>query len=113
MIRDWHAHRNDSLETGTQMTPDSDHDTRRTAKLELTAAQVEFLLSLSQGAIVAAHKVDASMVGPLIRANLVRWEDDAAAAARRRLTPGSTFTLTHEGAQVLLDRGVASGNETG
>lgn len=33
-----------------------------------------------------------------------RWEDDRGAAARRRFAPGLIFTLTLEGAQVLLDR---------
>lgn len=73
------------------------------ARMELTTAQLRFLCSLSRAPIAAAHSVDAGMAGPLIRANLVRWEDDAGDAARRSLTPRSTFTLTPEGAQLLRD----------
>ena len=93
------------------MMSDKDDEAHRPIGMELTAAQLTFLNSLSQQPAVAAHDVDASMVGPLIRANLVRWEDDSDAAARRRLTPGSTFTLTPEGARVLLDQNVAPTKE--
>ena len=43
------------------------------------------------------------MIGPLIRANLVRWDDDPAEAAKRRRPPGSTFALTSLGAQSLAE----------
>jgi hypothetical protein len=46
--------------------------------MELTTAQLRFLSSLSRAPIAASHNVDAGMAGPLIRANLIRWEDDAA-----------------------------------
>jgi hypothetical protein len=73
--------------------------------MELTEAQLKFLVSLSEAPVAAGHEVDASVVGPLIRANLVRWDDDAGAEAKRRLTPRSTFTLTPAGAQLLAERG--------
>lgn len=93
------------------MRPDTESEARRSGKLELTAAQLSYLRALSQHPAAATHNVDASVVGPLIRANLVRWDDDAGAPARRRLTPGSTFTLTPEGAQLLIDSDVASGEK--
>ena len=43
------------------------------------------------------------MIGPLIRANLVRWDDDPAAAAKRRDPPGSTSHSTSLGEQYLLE----------
>ena len=43
------------------------------------------------------------MIGPLIRANLVRWDDDPAEAAKRRRPPGSTFALTSLGAEFLAE----------
>ncbi|HEY3846879.1 MAG TPA: hypothetical protein VGL95_07175 [Acetobacteraceae bacterium] len=72
--------------------------------MQPTAPQVTFLNDLRGGARRASAAMDASMVGPLIRANLVRWDDDPGAAARRRRPPGSTFTLTSLGAQLLADR---------
>ena len=72
--------------------------------MQLTDAQWTFLQSLRQAPVAAVHEVDASVVGPLIRANLVRWDDDAGAEARRHLTPRSTFTLTPAGAQLLAER---------
>jgi hypothetical protein len=72
--------------------------------MQPTAPQVTFLNDLRNGARRASAAMDASMVGPLIRANLVRWDEDAGAAARRRRPPGSTFTLTSLGAQLLEDR---------
>lgn len=94
------------------MTLDKESEAQRSGKMDLTAAQLIFLRALSQHPAAARRSVDASVVGPLIRANLVRWEDDAGATARRSLTPGSTFTLTPEGTQVLRDRSDASGAET-
>jgi len=46
-----------------------------------------FLADLRTGARRAVVALDASVIGPLIRANLVRWEDDPAEAARRREPP--------------------------
>lgn len=103
-----HARRNSSTDTVTRMTRLIKAWYESTGKMELTTAQLEFLCSLRQASVAAAYNVDASVVGPLIRANLVRWEDDAGAAARRSLTPRSTFTLTLQGVQLLVDRGIAS-----
>jgi hypothetical protein len=71
--------------------------------MQPTAPQVTFLTDLRNGARRARAAMDASMVGPLIRANLVRWDDDPGAAARRRRPPGSMFTLTSLGVQLLAD----------
>jgi hypothetical protein len=75
--------------------------------MQPTAPQVTFLTNLRNGARRASAAMDASMVGPLIRANLVRWDDDPDAAARRRRPPGSTFTLTSLGVQLLADHEAA------
>ena len=69
--------------------------------MELTTEQLAFLADLRTSARRATASLDASMIGPLIRANLVRWDDDPADAARRRQPPGSIFTLTRLGAQYL------------
>lgn len=69
--------------------------------MELTSEQLAFLADLRIGACRAVAALDASMIGPLIRANLVRWDDDPAEAARRRQPPGTTFTLTSLGEQCL------------
>lgn len=71
---------------------------------DLTAEQLAFLDELSRAPRSAGAQVDAAVVGPLIRANLVRWEDDPGAAAQRHLTRRSTFSLTESGAQALADR---------
>jgi hypothetical protein len=77
---------------------------RRTlSTMELTNEQMAFLAALRTGAQRAAAALDASMIGPLIRANLVRWDDDPAAAAKLRDPPGTTFTLTNLGEQYLLE----------
>lgn len=62
-----------------------------------------FLFDLRTGACRAAAALDASVIGPLIRANLVRWDDDPAEAAKRRDPPGTTFTLTSLGEEHLLE----------
>ncbi len=72
--------------------------------MQPTESQVTFLTDLRGGARRASAEMDASMVGPLIRANLVRWDADPSAAARRRRPPGTIFTLTGLGAQLLADR---------
>lgn len=72
--------------------------------MQPTAPQVTFLTDLRRGARRATAAMDASMVGPLIRANLVRWDEDAGAAARRHRPPGTVFTLTSLGAQLLAER---------
>jgi len=69
--------------------------------MELSEEQLAFLLGLRQGAQRAAAAMDAGVIGPLIRANLVRWEDDPSETARQRDPPGSVFTLTVQGEQWL------------
>jgi hypothetical protein len=71
--------------------------------MELTDEQLAFLLDLRKGARRAAASMDAGVIGPLIRANLVRWDDDPSAAAKRRHPPGSTFMLTEAGEQLLAE----------
>jgi hypothetical protein len=60
----------------------------------LTLEQMAFLSDLRGGARRATAAQDASMIGPLIRANLVRWDDDPREGARRRHQAASSFTLT-------------------
>lgn len=62
-----------------------------------------FLADLRRGPCRAAPQLDAGVVGPLIRANLVRWEDEPGEAARRRQPPATTFALTNLGAQILRE----------
>lgn len=65
--------------------------------MDLTRPQVTFLAELRKGTRRATAAQDAGAIGPLIRANLVRWEDDPRKATRRgpRRSPlGSTFELT-------------------
>ncbi|HEY1931846.1 MAG TPA: hypothetical protein VGG99_07540 [Acetobacteraceae bacterium] len=71
--------------------------------MELTLRQLSFLAGLRQGARRAAAHLDASMVGPLIRANLVQWDDEPGDAARRRRPPSTTFALTGLGAGLLAE----------
>jgi hypothetical protein len=72
--------------------------------MQPTGPQLTFLTYLRGGTRRASTDIDACVVGPLIRANLVRLDDDPAAAARRRRPPGTIFTLTSLGAQLLMDR---------
>ena len=76
---------------------------RKSSAMELSDEQLAFLLELRKGARRALATMDAGMIGPLIRANLVRWEDDPSAAALRQGPPGSTFTLTEQGEQLLAE----------
>jgi len=69
--------------------------------MQPTARQLTFLTDLRGGACRAAAHLDASMVGPLIRANLVQWDDESGDVARRRHPPGTTFALTGPGALLL------------
>ena len=71
--------------------------------MELTRPQLDFLIDLRTGACRAVAGLDAGVIGPLIRANLVRWDDDPAEAAKRRRPPGSTFALTSLGAESLAE----------
>lgn len=62
--------------------------------MDLTHKQMTFLGDLRRGACRARATQDASMIGPLIRANLVRWDDDPGTTAGCREPPASSFTLT-------------------
>jgi hypothetical protein len=72
--------------------------------MDLTDEQMAFLADLRKAACPAIAALDASMIGPLIRAHLVRWDDDPAAAAKRQRPPGTTFTLTSLGEQYLAEQ---------
>jgi hypothetical protein len=72
--------------------------------MDLTQEQVAFLVDLQKGTCRAAATQDASVIGPLIRANLVRWEVDPSEAASRRNPQGSTFSLTPLGEAYLAER---------
>ena len=72
-------------------------------EMALTNEQLQFLADLRAGTRRAAATLDAGMVGPLIRSNLVRLDDDPSEAARRRRPPGTTFTLTSLGEQCLAE----------
>ena len=71
--------------------------------MDLTREQALFLVDLRRGTLSAAAAQDASMIGPLIRANLVRWDDDPSKTAGRRNPAGSTFTLTALGEACLAE----------
>ena len=71
--------------------------------MEPTTPQLTFLADLRQGPRRAVPDLDANMVGPLIRANLVRWDDEPGDAARRRRPPSTIFALTRLGACVLAE----------
>ncbi len=71
--------------------------------MDLTRKQMTFLADLRKGACPAAATQDASIIGPLIRANLVSWDVDPSDAAGRRNPPGSIFTLTSLGEAYLAE----------
>jgi hypothetical protein len=92
-----------TLHPGFEDTPDA---------MDLTQEQMRFLADLRKGARRAIAAQDATMTGPLIRANLVRWDDDPGEASEQRGPRGSSFTLTalgevslaeHEARQRLAD----------
>jgi len=71
--------------------------------MDLTHEQVTFLADLRKGACRATAAQDACVIGPLIRANLVRWDVDPSETAGRRQPPGTTFTLTFFGETRLAE----------
>jgi hypothetical protein len=71
--------------------------------MDLTREQLAFLTSLQMGTRRAMAIQDARVIGPLIRANLVRWDEDLSEAARRREPPGTTFTITSLGEACLAE----------
>ena len=71
--------------------------------MDLTRKQTVFLSGLRKGACRATAAQDASTIGPLIRANLVRWDDDQGTAGARREPPASSFTLTNLGERSLAE----------
>jgi hypothetical protein len=74
--------------------------------MNLTRDQRTFLVELRSGTCRAVAAQDASVIGPLIRANLVRWDDDPSEDASRRNPLGSTFTLTLLGEACLVEHEV-------
>lgn len=71
--------------------------------MDLTQQQMTFLAHLRKGACPAAATHDACVIGPLIRANLVRWDVDPSKVASRRNPAGSIFTLTSLGEVYLAE----------
>ena len=71
--------------------------------MELTREQMAFLIELQKGTCRASAAQDASVIGPLIRANLVRWDVDPSVAASRRNPQGSIFSLTPLGEACLAE----------
>lgn len=71
--------------------------------MDLTREQVAFLIGLQEGTCRATPAQDASVIGPLIRANLVRWDVDPSKAASRRNPEGTTFNLTPLGKAYLAE----------
>ncbi len=71
--------------------------------MDLTLEQMRFLADLRKGARRASAAQDAAVIGPLIRANLVRWDDDPSDAAGSRRPRGSSFTLTTLGEASLAE----------
>lgn len=69
--------------------------------LDLTPEQLAFLIDLRRGTCRATAAQDASVIGPLIRANLVSWDDVPSDGGTGRKPPGSTFTLTPLGEECL------------
>ena len=80
--------------------------------MEPTAPQLIFLADLHRGPRRAAAHLDASMVGPLIRANLVQWDDEPGDAARRRRPPSTIFALTPLGACLVAEHEAGRGQVT-
>lgn len=70
------------------------------AQMVLTPEQLTFLIDLQNGTCRATAAQDASVIGPLIRADLVRWDVDPAS---RRNPQGSTFSLTPRGEACLAE----------
>jgi hypothetical protein len=73
--------------------------------MDVTDEQVAFLADLRNGACPADAALDASMIGPLIRAHLVRWDVDPAESAKRQRVPGTTFTDLGEQCLAELEAG--------
>lgn len=69
----------------------------------LTQEQLTFLVDLRKGTRRATVAQDASVTGPLIRASLVRWDDEPSNAAELHQPPGTTFTLTGLGEASLAE----------
>lgn len=71
--------------------------------MDLTREQLAFLADLRKGTCRATAAQDASVIGPLIRSHLVRWDDDPREAGIRRKPEGSSFTLTELGEAFLAE----------
>jgi len=77
--------------------------------MDLTEDQMRFLAELRKGACRATAAQDAAMIGPLIRANLVRWDDDPGEGVGRDGPRRSTFTITAGGEAVLAEHEARQG----
>lgn len=71
--------------------------------MDLSREQLAFLIGLQKETCRATAAQDASVIGPLIRANLVCWDVDPSEAASRRNPAGSTFSLTPLGTAYLAE----------
>lgn len=70
---------------------------------DLTPEQFAFLANLRKQRCPATAAQDAAVIGPLIRANLVRWDDDPSEPGIRRKPRSATFTLTPLGEVCLIE----------
>jgi hypothetical protein len=70
---------------------------------DLTHDQFAFLAGLRKGRCPATAAQDAVVIGPLIRANLVRWDDDPSETGTLRKLRGTNFTLTSLGEVCLVE----------
>jgi hypothetical protein len=67
--------------------------------------QLAFLADSRKGMCLATAAQDASVIGRLIRGDLVRWDDDPSEAVTRRKPPSGTFNLTPLGEACLGKHG--------
>lgn len=70
---------------------------------DLTREQFVFLADLRKGRCPATAAQDAVVIGPLIRANLVRWDDNPREATTHRRSRGTNFALTRLGEARLVE----------
>jgi len=72
--------------------------------MDLTRKQLAFLADSRKGMCLATAAQDGTVIGPLIRADLVRWDDNPSEAGTRCKPLGSTFNLTPLGEVCLGER---------
>lgn len=61
--------------------------------MNLTQEQWMFLIDLRRGTCRATAAQDAGVIGPMIRANLVRWDVDPSVGAKRRIHRAARLIL--------------------